>query len=349
MWKFLRLLLCFCLLLTWAARMTIGQTETLGSIRQKYVGHDVVVGGTVGKADGQDVLIDWWLAHRDGDRYLGDIEHSLPAIYHTKTAKVIAVQLEHPKTGQERNALGEPINEDKIVDPSVEFVVQFDDGTVAISSSDICSDCIELSTVQNSFAEKISTQLPSIIGKHVYAGGFSKLYSANATLEEINGKCQVTDTCELPVGKIELVPLTDFPLLQPLKITAAKYVNSDPDQLFNGVVLKVKLPNGNETLAFTSETLLKDPSSRNKPFLERVSGTLFPKIPHEFTAREVGAIRDGVMFRGMSKRAVEYLLGAPDKINDWGSGGKQLIYPGSTFVYVDNLGKVSDWQLLGNK
>lgn len=106
---------------------------------------------------------------------MGDIEHSLPAIYHTKTAKVIAVQLEHGQAGQERNALGEPFSEDKIVDPSVEFVVQFEDGTVAISSSDVCSDCIELSAADNSLAERISKELPSIIGTHVYAGGFSEL------------------------------------------------------------------------------------------------------------------------------------------------------------------------------
>ena len=145
------------------------------------------------------------------------------------------------------------------------------------------------------------------------------------------------------------MPLTDFPLLEPLKITAAKYINSAPDQLFNGVVLKVKLPNGNEALAFTSETLLKGPSFRNTPFLERLEGTLFPTIPHELTAREIEAIRHGVMFRGMSERAVEYLWGAPDKTNNWGSAGKQLVYPGLFFVYLDNRGKVSDWQELGGK
>ena len=39
-------------------------------------------------------------------------------------------------------------------------------------------------------------------------------------------------------------------------------------------------------------------------------------------------------------------LGFPTKENDWGRGGKQLIYSDTFFVYVNNDDKVEDWQSL---
>jgi hypothetical protein len=51
------------------------------------------------------------------------------------------------------------------------------------------------------------------------------------------------------------------------------------------------------------------------------------------------------VFRGMSKDALDYAIGFCEKENDWGRGGKQRIYfGGKLIVYLDNSGKVEDWQ-----
>ena len=51
----------------------------------------------------------------------------------------------------------------------------------------------------------------------------------------------------------------------------------------------------------------------------------------------------------MKEEAVEYAMGIPDSENDWGSGGKQLIYGKSFLVYVNRQGTVVDWQSLDNQ
>jgi hypothetical protein len=43
------------------------------------------------------------------------------------------------------------------------------------------------------------------------------------------------------------------------------------------------------------------------------------------------------------------VLGLPTKENDWGIGGKQLIYGKSLLIYVDTQGLVTDWQVLDNR
>jgi hypothetical protein len=53
------------------------------------------------------------------------------------------------------------------------------------------------------------------------------------------------------------------------------------------------------------------------------------------------------LFRGMSKDALDYAIGFKESENDWGRGGKQRIYFGGKLnVYLDNSGKVEDWQSL---
>ncbi len=45
----------------------------------------------------------------------------------------------------------------------------------------------------------------------------------------------------------------------------------------------------------------------------------------------------------MSRQAVIYSWGATTE-NDYGKGGKQMVYGDNQFVYLDNSGKVTDWQ-----
>jgi hypothetical protein len=84
-------------------------------------------------------------------------------------------------------------------------------------------------------------------------------------------------------------------------------------------------------------------------FFERVIGSLLEEIPSSLTKKDLDAIRSGTIYRGMKEEAVEYTMGFPDKENDWGTGGKQLIYGKSFLVYVNRQETVVDWQSLDDK
>ena len=78
-------------------------------------------------------------------------------------------------------------------------------------------------------------------------------------------------------------------------------------------------------------------------FLGRSIGSLLMAVPPNLTPREVEAIKSKKIVRGMSRRAVFYSWGTTTE-NDYGRGGKQLVYGDKQFVYLDPDGKVTDWQ-----
>jgi hypothetical protein len=60
-------------------------------------------------------------------------------------------------------------------------------------------------------------------------------------------------------------------------------------------------------------------------------------------------IKHKTIYKGMKRDPLEYLFGFADKENDWGSGGKQLIYGKSFLVYLDHNERVVDWQAMDIK
>jgi hypothetical protein len=265
----------------------------------------------------------------------------LPSTYKGKSATVVAVQLNELKRRDLRpNAFGEIVAEDDIVNPYFDIVVQFDDGTLAMFTSyplsTGVSDDIELASAASGIADQMATELPHLVGKTVYAVGYSKLYQPDTSLEELAGIGSK--------GVLKQLWPSDVPLLEPITVLAAKYIDS------TGVVFKLKLPNGKEALSFTNQIYYLDTgNSDNRPLIERVTGTLLTEIPKGLTQKEIDAIKHGTIFKGMSKDAVDYLLGFPDEENDWGRGGKQRIYSDRLFVYLDHDEKVEDWQSIDKK
>jgi hypothetical protein len=271
------------------------------------------------------------------ERY-GREPHSVASSYAGKSGVVVAIQL-HEAVSRKTNAFGEVIEADDITLADldqVDFVVKLGDGKMVIASAfrDNISDFLQVASEHDAAAHEITASLPSIIGKRVYAVGYSQLYPPDATMEEIQGTA----------GVLKQIPMTDIPLLEPLEITAANYIESS-----NAVVLKLKAANGSELLAITDSSLLSAATDGNESFLKRVSGSLLPGIPKALTPQEILAIKKRRVFRGMSKDAVDFALGFPDGTNDWGNGGKQLIYfSNSLFIYLDNRNKVTDIQSLQN-
>lgn len=308
------------------------QSDTLGSVKQKYLNQRVVLIGYV--ADNlarQPVLSSWYFGSESGGRYRADMESYLPATYKGKTATVVAIQLHNLHDQSTVNALGESISPDDTSGPYFDFVVRLDNGQVAMTTGyplTIAGD-VRLASAQNAVAQEMAAKLPAVVGKTVFACGFTRLYHPDATLDELLGTSRI------------LKQISDVPYLVPLKITAAKY-----DETANAVILKVRLPEGRDALSIASGEQLTD---ENLSFMQRISGSLLNEIPKKLTPQEIAAIKKTSVFRGMSRDALYYSMGSPKSENDWGRGGKQLIYTDTLMVYLNKQDKVVDWQLLDNK
>jgi hypothetical protein len=290
------------------------------------------------------MLLDWIVAHAVGFWFKAEIYQKLPLSYRGQSAKVVAVQLnEVHRTPQTTNALGERLSDDDALNPYFDLVVRFDDGTLAMTTTYPVSLAtgqeVELASNQNRLGTEMSTELPKIVGRDVYAVGYSRLYEPDTTLDELVGEPGTS-------GILKRLSLSEVPFLEPLPLMAAKYIDS-----VNGVVLKLRMPDGREALSFTNNIQLQGllPGAPPRTFFEKVAGSLLVEIPSGISEKEIDAVRHKAMFPGMSRNILVDILGFPDKENDWGAGGKQLIYGRSLFVYLDSHDAVIDSQSLDLK
>jgi hypothetical protein len=331
--KELRLLVVLFSLTLACAPGTAQKSETLGAVKQKYLKKEVtLIGPEMDVETALPVLSAWFVGSESSGYYHADLETQLPASYKGKVAVVVAIQLhDEPSNGERTNALGEPINLDNTVNPYLDLVVKFDDGKVAMGTAypSTISDEMRFASEQNALAEELAVKLPSIVGKPAFACSYSQLYQSSSTLDELLGAHSKQKEIE------------DVPYLTPLKISAAKYY-----QALDAVVLKVIMPDGTEALTISSGEQLTD---KSQPFVDRVSGFLLGEIPKKFTPREIAAIKKQTIFHGMSRDALYCAMGFPASTNDWGRGGKQLVYSSTLMVYLDNQKNVVDWQSLEDK
>jgi hypothetical protein len=305
--------------------------KTLGAFKRQFLNQDVIVNDVPFQ---ESYCLDWHTARQMPDgtyQKTDDIMNYLAIGYRGQTGKVLAVQLAEPARVGGTNAFGESVGEDDIDNPYMEIVVKFKDGTLGMTTGFTITlpRLMELAGKREAVREYIESKLPSVIGRKLYAVGWSELYKPTATIEDLSGIDQTS---------VKLSS-SDVPLLEPLTITKAKYL---PD--VDAVLMKLSLPNGTEAIAYTPSGYFHfdDPQFE---FIQSVAGTLQASIPIGLTPREIEAIKGRKLFRGMSKNALDDAIGLCEKENDWGRGGKQRIYfGGKLLVYLDNSGKVEDWQ-----
>lgn len=325
---------------------------TFGEARSMLVGKKVSIMGTILS---KGYLNDWDpVVEQNGEykRFTTGNYNNLPDSYLGKEAEVVTVQLnslEKKRSGAGGvNALGETISADSLVNPYCDVIVRFSDGLMAIHTSYlslIFSDVFvsarpfRLLSEKNERAKLISSQLPSIVGKTVYAVAYSDLFRPTATLESL-----------MEESRYNSQRTFDFPRLQPLTIVSAKYIE-DKDV----IVLKLKDSSGKEYLTLSKFDLKSVPSEFD---LGGDKGRFFGKVVSSSPAalrisisglseREIIAIRQGNIIAGMSLTALYSTIGFPEKENDWGKGGKQLIYSdGKLYIYLDANNRVRDWQSL---
>ncbi len=283
--------------------------------------------------------LEWTAAQQKSDGTFAEAEgiyNHLPIGYKGQTGMVVAIQLAPSFLQRTRvggtNAFGETVGEGDIADPYMEIIVKFRNGVIGIVRGfpiTLVPEKMELASSRESVKEQIESQLPSVFGRKLYAVGFSRLYKPTATVEERSGLQEI----------LARLSVLDVPLLEPLNITKAKYLSD-----VGAVVLKVSLPNGSEAIVYSPSRYM-DFGDTKRDFLSQISGSLLSSIPDKLTPREIKAIKERSLFRGMSADAVDYAIGFKDSENDWGKGGKQRIYlNGKLVVYVDNTNRVEDWQ-----
>ncbi|MBP6152538.1 MAG: hypothetical protein KA413_03650 [Candidatus Methylopumilus sp.] len=169
--------------------------------------------------------------------------------------------------------------------------------------------------------------MSQLVGKKLYKTGFTEIFETSINVDGL-----------LDYKFRENYSDKDVENLTPLKVVETKFLFS-----IMAVVLKVELPNKQEKLLFGN---LKDYYTKygfKRTELQRMGISAEEKIPSIFSKEEINAIRNRLIFRGMSQRALSWSWGYPSKSNDWGRGGTQDIYNGVDYVYIKN-DKVIDWQ-----
>lgn len=287
--------------------------DQLEKARSTYLNKDVTVTGTVFR-----------VANEVNGRYeISDASPWIPDTYKGQTARVVAVQEKKmPGASAKVNALGEQIY--SAVD--IEFVIRFQDGLTALYADSPIGIKSWLILPEDAAAKKAAEELWSsrtqqLIGKQVYATALSKIYRADATLPDMAADRGRTYT----------------PQLFPLKIVAAKW-NQDAACF----IVKLELPGGEYALSFIwpegrQGALIKDD-------MDCKGSQLLGSVPAFLSASEIQSVQRASVAPGMSYLAVEYAVGFPDHENDWGRGGKQLIYKSGLNVYLGLDGKVMDWR-----
>jgi hypothetical protein len=253
---------------------------------------------------------------RNGVYVIADSIVFLPDSYIGQMATVIAVQQVATQAAVKTNALGETITSQI---KGSDYVIKFDDGMIAMDNNANSLALEKEIRSQQEEMKQLEKETQSLIGKNLYATSLSYVFKADSTLDEM--KSANGSTIYLP-------------LMEPLLVTAAKW-----NSALGCAVVKLE---NRDTKALALTSVGKAGS------LACVAHGLLDSIGY-LTAQERQAIFSRTLVRGMSELALNYSIGFPERENDYGNGGKQLIYADGLFVYLDTQGRVTDWQRMAGR
>ncbi|HET9836798.1 MAG TPA: hypothetical protein VFR84_01095 [Candidatus Angelobacter sp.] len=244
----------------------------------------------------------------------------IPDKYVGKKATVIAVQETEDSarraTTQKVNAMGEVINTRPPGADDFDIVVKFEDGLVAINKETLQAAAYDLLLPED--LAKLEDQNKAnlekterLVGRDFYATALSSIYRSDVTLAEMQ-----------PANRMSP------PFLEPLHVLAAKW-----NEQAHCAIVKLELPSKTQALAL----MAADGGTCYGSNLE-------PEIPKFFSPQDIYGVKNRTVAIGMKEMAVHWAIGYPERENDWGRGGKQLVYGDYLMVYIDTSGKVEDVQ-----
>lgn len=306
--------------------------KTLKEIKDELLGREVVL---LGYKIGNSLSGGWHFVRENAragfEMASGDIPYNMKG---TRGVVVFIAQARTKSVGVD--AFGEKIKEEDIVNPYFDLVVRLPDGRLVKTTHYYLTlmSNMELASRFDEIRVQILKEIDSWIGKTIYVMGFSCLFPPDS---EIDTMASLSIRC----GGQKL----NIPNLTPLKIVRAKYLENH-----HAILLKVEFLNGKTGLIFGDLTYLRTPVTGETLFKE-TTRSFIRDIDKELieseglTESDIAAVKEGTIFRGMSEKAVFYSIGLRSKENDWGGGGKQLIYGDRIYVYIKD-GKVTDWQIM---
>lgn len=299
-----------CLILVLSFLSLFAATDPIDQAKTKYLDKPVVVKSAAFRLAVKDTL---------GYRSKSVFEF-IPEKYIGQKAMVIAVQesedAPHQAPTQKVNAMGEVINTNPPASSDFDIIVKFEDGLLAIRKETLQAAAYDLllpddvaKLEQLNRANLENTE--KLVGRDFYATALSSIYRSDVSLAEMQ-----------PANRIS----PQF--LEPLHVLAAKW-----NEQARCAIVKLELPSKTQALAM----MAADGGTCYGSNLE-------PGIPKFFSAQDIYGVKNRTVAIGMKEMAVHWAIGYPEKVNDWGRGGKQLVYGDYLMVYVDTSGKVEDVQ-----
>ena len=263
---------------------------------------------------------------------------------------------ENTVTGMEKategtaNAFGETITDADIVNRSVEVIVHFDDGQLAKFTSIVSlimdgsaheagpynTDHLDMEfmpvSTRDAHAEVVKQNLQGTIGQKVFAVHSTLLSGADISPTDL------TDFSRRIERRVD-----DVPLLTPMTIVAAKYIDR-----YDLMLWKLQLDNGLSCHWRIEVSRRRCQRKRQRQLiLGAKQWNIFFVNPIEPNGTRDCRNQGQEDFPWYVSTSGLLILWGATTENDYGKGGKQLVYGDNQFVYLDNNGSVIDWQSVG--
>lgn len=315
---------------------------SLKQLRQKLLGKSVEVSSMLISnpkiRNNESVLSGWCVAkpdkHGGYKSQYNDCNafNAAPYTVQGGKGKIVAIGLIHlsgEKKNESSDIFGDPLKENNPINPYVNIFVRLGSGRSLKASGYFRAKQngeFLLESELDKVRPVIYKQLDSVIGRTLFSVGYSLIYSADTQLPEL-----------ADVVKRKTHIIDHIPNLTPLKIVKAKYLEN-----YHAIVTKVSFLDDQLGLIY-SDLRYYSPERIAKTFIDIVGSSTLTGTD-KLTEREITAIRQEKVFRGMSEDAAQNSWGDPDKENDYGAAGKQLIY-GTQYIYLKD-GVVENFQSL---
>lgn len=300
----------------------------LGQIREKLVNQPVRISGRL-LLGGVD---NWARVQRQSDSSakFGRSDR-LPADYAFAKGNVVSVELADTRVVT-KDAFGKDIDFSKVKDPYVNVIVKLADGTeVGTTAYEYAFHGNTLQLIEE--AERTRRDIEAILakldGKSLYLPMYQHVYPNTVAFDDLLRV--IPSTAPLPFDEV--------PRATPLKIIETKYLDG-----YNRALIRIALPNGNEGIMVGTTDAFYLKREYKPSDLDRL-GFNAEQSMSKFTPREITAIKNVEFFKGMSQSALYWSVGLPTKENDYGRGGKQLVFATGLIVYTQN-DRVTSYQHL---
>ncbi len=322
-----------------ASLMAQGKDLSLEEIQTQLLGQEVIIAGrTAPSGDRANLLTNWYYVVREGAagfRKYGDAAAYPPSSFRGRRAIVLSVKESRGPFNQSCNGptreFGRPITTAAELNPCLDVVVRLADDGMYLGTTDYFNNLMDGNLLLASEVDRLRNELKQALfgleGKTLYKVGYSLLYPPNTTLADLADIRKRRESADVSIEN-----------LTPLKVLETRFLDAELI-----VIMWVELPDGSSRVVYGDTKDYFAEFNYQRGAAERLGLQLLDAVPGRLSTREIGAIKEAVIFRGMSAEALYYSWGYPEKIVDWEYGGKWILFSGGHNVFLE--GKfVREWR-----